>query len=271
MAPLIDYEMPLHDPPGRLHLPDDLTGRIRAYDADWISRITDRDLAGFDFSWLPALAQFDHWSVLGAGRLRDYKPGDFFREPIPNYLSLQLWSKLRYALGLRRGDLAAASAEVRHLADLLRTQGILIAEMIAVALYRLDARARDAAAAAGFDVSAWVAPDPDQLLRHRETMFAGMFFTYPGVDSETVKKAVECLPSPCPALLEGVGANHAFGAYGSSDNLQLVRELALKHGCEEAIMERAVLSAQLRAGDAFEIFNSEIDAQIPKHMALLPR
>jgi len=31
MAPLIDYEKPLDDPPGRLHLPDELRERITSY------------------------------------------------------------------------------------------------------------------------------------------------------------------------------------------------------------------------------------------------
>jgi hypothetical protein len=113
MAPLMDYEKPLDDPPGRLHLSDELRKRIGSYGQDWPAKITDRDLAGLDFAWMQALAQYDHWTLLGAGRLRNLPGNDFFNEPIPNYLSLQLWSKLRYALALRRGDLLAASADVR--------------------------------------------------------------------------------------------------------------------------------------------------------------
>jgi hypothetical protein len=135
-APLIDYEKPLDDPPGRLHLPDELRERITSYGSEWPTRITDGDLAGLDFSWMAAIAQFDHWTVLGAGRLRDVPVRNVFRDPIPNYVSLMLWSKLRFALGFRRGELAAASAEVRHLADLIQSQGILLAEMVAVALRR---------------------------------------------------------------------------------------------------------------------------------------
>src|SRR5205085_2122107 len=83
-----------------------------------------------------------HWSLFGAGRLREQPVEKFFDLPIPNYSSLQFWSKLRLAAAFRRGDFAQASADVRHLADLIRTQDILISEMISVALYRIAALGR---------------------------------------------------------------------------------------------------------------------------------
>lgn len=261
MAPLIDYERPLDDPPGRLHLPDELRERITSYGSDWPIRISDRDLAGLDFSWMVAIAQFDHWTVLGAGRLRDVPVGNIFRDPLPNYVSLMLWSKLRFALGLRRGDLASASAEVRHLADLIRSQGILLAEMVAVALYKMEARARELAAAAGADVSGMGEFETNQLERYRRTTFGSIFFTFPGVRPETVKKALDCMPSPCVALAEGAGANRSFGAYGATDNLPLLREIASAHACEEALIARAVDSQEIAAGDALEGVAEDLDAQ----------
>src|SRR5712692_5285667 len=149
MAPLIDYEKPLDDPPGLLHLPEELSKRVAGYGSDWPLRIDERDFGSLDFTWMAQLRQFDHWTVLAFGRLRDVPADNIMRDPIPNYLSLLLWSKLRLAMALRRGDAAAASSDVRHLADLIRSQDILIAEMIALALYRIDAHARTFAAAAG--------------------------------------------------------------------------------------------------------------------------
>src|SRR5262249_61639039 len=99
MAPLIDYEKPLDDPPGQLHLPDELRQRITSYGSDWPTPITDPDLAGLDFSWMAALGQFDHWTLLGAGRLREVPVGNIFHDPIPNYVNLMQWAKLRLALG----------------------------------------------------------------------------------------------------------------------------------------------------------------------------
>lgn len=127
MAPLMDYERPLDKRPGRLHLRAGLAERLRSYGPDWPVLITDADLAGLDFRWLAELRQYDHWTLLGAGRLRDLPPNNLFQESIPNDSHLMDWAKLRYALAFRRSDLPAAVGEVRHLAMLVHTQRILLA------------------------------------------------------------------------------------------------------------------------------------------------
>ena len=268
MADLIDYEKPLDQPPGRLHLPEELALRLgpagpQGNQSDWGARITSADLAALDFSWLRTLGAFDHWTVLSAGRLRDFPANDFFSTPIPNYISLTQWARLRFVLARRRGDHVAASGEVRHLAALLRTQNILISDMIAVAIYRIDDAARRFAAAAGADVSGWLPADLDGLDRFRQTAFASMYFAYPGVKPETLRKAVACTGTPCTTLIEGAGANRAFGAY-ASDNLQLVLELAAKQGCEPAMLARAVATEEVPAAKALEILGDDLEAQIPK-------
>jgi hypothetical protein len=268
LAPLIDYEKPLDEPHGRLHLAAELSERLASYGPDWPGRITDRDLAGLDFSWLPALAPFDHWSLLGAGRLRDVPPGNSFADPIPSYVSLRQWSQLRYALARRRGDLVQASAEVHHLADLTRSQGILIAEMTAVAMLRLDEHAMQMAGAAGYDVSGWTPPDVEQFGLYRRMEFASVYFTYPGVSAETVRKAVGCMPSPCSALLEGAAANRSFGKYGTTDNLALLGELFTARGCEAPSLARVLRSRELLAPEVLsEGLPEDLEGRIPKFFA----
>ena len=270
MAPLADYEKPLDQPPGKLHLPDELRQRIGSYGAEWPARIDPRDAAGLDFSWLTALQQFDHWSVLAAGRLRDLPPGNAMRDPIPNYASLMAWAKLRLALSIRSGDALAASAEVRHLADLIRSQQYLIGEMVGLALYRFDAQARAAAVAAGASVDGWPQADPAQLDRYRATAFSSLYFTYPGVNPETVKKAVACTPAPCSALLEGAAASKSFGHYGATDNLPLIHELSRNLGCDEALLSRTAESQEIPVGDALESLSEEMADRIPKLLGVLP-
>jgi hypothetical protein len=158
MAPLMDNEKPLDDPPGKLHLSQAFRDRLSGYHQDWPTLITDQDLAGLDGSWHRALQQFDHWSLFGAGRLRDVAPGNSFEDPIPNYASLLSWTRLRYALALRKGDLAQASSEVLHLANLIRSQALLIGDMIAVVLLRQDAHMRASVLTSDGDVSSWPAP-----------------------------------------------------------------------------------------------------------------
>lgn len=265
-APLIDYEKPLDQPPGRLHLPDELRQRINGYGADWPTRIADQDLAGLDFGWMAQLSAFDHWTLLGAGRLRERPASDFFRDPIPNYIGLQHWSKLRYAAALRRGDLAAASAEVRQLGALVRSQGILIADMVGLAILRLDAHARSRLLQAGWDVAGLPPADLDLMEREKNLTRASMYFTYPGVSPATLRKAVECMPLPCGALVEGLGANRGFGAYGATDNLALVQELAQARGCEPALLARILGTQELPPSDVLEALAEELDTQIPTRL-----
>ncbi len=267
MAPLMDYDVPMGELPGRLHLPGELRRRITGYGVDWPTSVTDEDLSTLDFTWMAELGTYDHWTLFGAGRLRDVAPGsNVFADTIPNYLSLLHWSRLRYAIALRRGDVLQASGEVRHLADLIRSQGILVAEFSAVLVYRLDASARDTAAERGLDVSAWPATDPEQLDRHRRMAFASLYFNYPGVRPDTVRKAVACMPAPCSALVEGAGANGAFGAFGATDNRALLKKLATENGCEAAAFEYFSHNQEIPAGDALAGLSNEIPRFfIPQH------
>jgi hypothetical protein len=247
MAPRMDYEKPLDQPPGSLHLPDELRAKLRG--ADWLSKITDEDLAGRDFAWMAALAQFDHWSYLGAGRLRDLPDPDALHGSIPNYSSLMGWSRLRYALALRQGDSAAASAEVRHLADLIATQGLLISQMVAVAIYRLDSSA-----------------DLEGLQKTRDLSFASMYFAYPGVDPETVRKAMGCSLSPCVALAEAAAMNKSFASAAASDNLSLVNQLAAEKGCEPALFTRINGTHEMITSEALNVLGDDLPLDIPRRL-----
>lgn len=266
MAPLMDYEKPLDQPPGKLHLSDEFRQRINDYGADWPTRIDERDLAGLDFGWLNALAQFDHWSVLAAGRLREHPPDNIYRDAIPNYIGFQVWSKLRLATGLRRGDMLTASTEVRHLADLIRSQQLLIAELIGVTLYRLDAHARTVAKAAGVSVDEWPEAQTEDLASYRNASFGSIYFTYPQVNPETLRKAIGCSPTPCTALLEGAAANQSFGMWTGTNNLSVIRELAAANGCDAALLARTLAGQEIAAGDALEVVGEELPSRIPKFL-----
>ena len=265
MAPLMDYEIPYDDPPGRLHLKAELAERLKSYGPHWPLRIGDADLAGLDFRWLAELRQFDHWSVLGAGRLRDLPPGRLFVEAIPSYGHLMYWAKLRFALGFRRSDLPAAVAEVRHLTMLVRSQRLLISESVALALSRFEARARQVAVAAGEDVSWWAAPDTDRLELEGRTVFASVYFAYPGVREATLRKAVTCAPSPCVMLIEGAIANRML-ANGPGDNSGLIGTLFPQYGCEPAVLERIRQSRKATAGEALESARNDLGDWIATHL-----
>jgi hypothetical protein len=264
MAPRMDYEKPLDQPPGSLHLSDELRTKLRG--ADWLAKITDQDLTGRDFSWMAALAQYDHWSYLGAGRLRDAPEINALSGSIPNYSSLIGWTKLRYALAMRRGDAAQASAEVRHLADLIASQGLLISQMVAVVIYREDVPARAAAQTAGQEVSAWIAPDLDDLQKTRELSFAAMYFGYPGVEPENVRKAMSCSLTPCVSLAEAAAINKSIGTAAGGDNLQLLNQLAADRGCEPLLFARINGTHEMATPEALDVMSDDLPLDIPKHL-----
>jgi hypothetical protein len=255
MAPRMDYEKPLDEPPGSLHLPDEL--RMRLYGAGWLDKVTDADLQR-DFSWLTELQQFDHWSLLGAGRLRDYVPTDAPHASIPSYASLLAWAKLRYALGVRRGDLPVAQTEVRHLADLMRTQGILLGEMCAIYLYKLEAQA-----------GAPGALDPDQLGRRRELDFAALAFAYPGVDPAIVRRAMSCATAPCTAMVEAVVMNRSLSGAAGSDNLAVLGELSSARGCDSDLFARFKTTREYATDEALGELADDLPQAIPKRFGPL--
>ena len=267
----MDYEAPFAQPPGKLHLPDDIRERLTAIGPEWWpTRVPDDILARLDFGWLQALQQFDHWSLYQVGRLKDQPAQSVRSLPLPNYIVFQWWAKLRFALALRRGDFAQASAEVRHLGDLLRSQRRLVSEMIAVVIYTLDVIARERAEAAGYDVSSWPQGDREQLDLVRPVAFAARAFTHSGVSEQTMRKALACMPSPCATLAEGVRANRSLGAFGSTDNFEILQQLAAERGCEGALLERMAWSAELGATEALDELDGELGGVLPRMLEHWP-
>lgn len=186
---------------GLLHLPDSITQRMSNPPGAW--RQAGPELyAGLDFTWMTELLQFDHWSLLGAGPLRDKEAANFYEEILPNYMPLMNWSKLRLIKGVHEGNLAQASVEVRHLADLIRSSGTLIGEMIRFAIYGLERKVWEDL---GQPMPEGL-PSTDEAWRLRHSAFAGMYFLYPGVPRAVREKALACIPTRCAALMEAIGA-----------------------------------------------------------------
>jgi RNA polymerase sigma factor (sigma-70 family) len=265
MAPLMDYEKPLDDPPGKLHFAAPFRDRIHAYGDDWPALITDQDLAGLDFAWLHALEQFDHWSVYGAGRLRDVPTGgNIYASVIPNYTSLLYWAKLRFAASLRTGDTLQANQDIEHLSMLIRSQDLLIGVGVSLLMARYESQMRGAFVAQGGDISKWAAPDLGSLQEEKQLEFASIYFSYPGVSEATLRKAFACMPSPCTSLMEGAAANQAIGAFIDSDNSALIRSLSQERDCDQAPFDRAFASDGLTSEEALSSQIGDLDTEIPR-------
>jgi hypothetical protein len=259
----IDYSKPLDNPPGLLHLPDAFLERIRSYGAAWPEKVTAADLQGLDVSWLAQLQQYDSWSVTSSGPLADYPVGDPLYAPLPTYDSLIVRAKLRYALALARGDVGQASAEVLHLAELMRGQGLWISELMAIQLYRIDGEARAAASSVGMDVASWTPLDPSLRASWREMAMASRLFTLPDVSPEVMRQALDCMPSACPAIIEGVSMGKALAVYGESDNVRQLVGLGAEHGCDSGLLSRLAAADTASPYEALDVLHDDLAAYFP--------
>lgn len=190
---------------GLLHLPDSLTARMK--DPPLASRrFGPADYAGLDFSWMQEIAQFDHWTLSAQGPLSNVDAVDYFTAPLPNYVTMQNWVKLRLVKARDEGDLAQASVEIRHLGDLIASSGTLIGEMIRAAMFGIE---RGFYEDLGVPPPAPV-PSADDVAQLRGVAWAGMYFLFPGVKREVREKALACLPMRCVGLMEAIGSTAAL-------------------------------------------------------------
>ena len=155
-----------------------------------------------DLGCRQALLQFDHWSIATASPLRDVAAAKTYADaPIPNFVTLQSWVKLRLLKGLHEGDLPSASAEVRHLAELCGSTGTLVGDMIRLSMLGLER---------GFIEEHHLSLQPaltvEQGQRLRSADFAARDFLIPGVPKDVREKALKCAPIKCTALMEALGA-----------------------------------------------------------------
>lgn len=183
---------------GLLHLPQALVATLEA--PGWQSAGPEL-YAGLDFSWLKQLLEFDHWSLSAQGPLRDGRPTAFVDAPLPNYLTLLHWARLRLLKGAHEGQLEQATTEVLHLADLCASGGTLIGEMMRASSFHGLVRETWARAGRAPPVAPFSETERGRV---RAAAFAGTYLLYPGVPNEVRAKALECVPMRCAALQEAL-------------------------------------------------------------------
>lgn len=248
MAVRVDWE---NGRIGLLHLPASLTQRMGNPPMSW-RQFTPADYAGLDFGWMHELLDYDYWSLSGDGPLKDLDSASYVDAPIPNYVGLQGWAKLRLLKGRHDGDLVQASVEVRHLGELCGSSGTLIGEMIRLALYGIER---------GFwEASGLTPPEPpptaDEVQRLRQSAFAGLYFLYPGVPRAVRLKALACIPSRCAALTEAIGATAALRDFLPGTEAELQWLLA-QEPCDRDQATRLSRGRALSLAELAEIYPAE--------------
>jgi hypothetical protein len=164
------------------------------------------DTTGLDFNWLTQLSDFDHWSLATLGPTAESAASvDPFSLPIPSYWLLVYYAKLRFVRALGDGNVADAMNEVQHLADLIHSNGIAIADAVASRIVGVESQFIAVAAQHGYSgVDNYAPLDPADAVAFHDIALAGFAFIYPGVDDAVAKRALSCMPSPCAALSERI-------------------------------------------------------------------
>jgi hypothetical protein len=123
---------------GRLELPQELLKKLNSDSKFWNIRL-DWGSIQLDWSWWKQLEQFDHWNFDRTGPAYGGNENYLIlAAPIPNYVSLRDWSKLRLLQGRETGKVLDALKDVRHLAELIMTNETLVSTMVAISLLGLE-------------------------------------------------------------------------------------------------------------------------------------
>jgi hypothetical protein len=243
---------------GLLHLPEALATRLRGFaPGTWVSQLDERDWAGLDFHWMKELDAYDYWSMSADGPMKDPASLDLLEAFQPNYIGLMSWTKLRLASALRTGDLPEASREVRHLADLIGSTGMLLGEMIRLALLRMDRTAWEASGQPVPEASTMTA---DAMALARKVQFGSTWFLYPGVPRAVREKALACAPARCTALMEALAAAVAFQEFvpAARDDIDW---LLAQQPCDGPLAEKAARAAPESPEKLAAFYTDNIGAQ----------
>lgn len=244
------------DPPlqGSLHLPELLTQRLAAAGYQWVGAISPAEVDVLDFRWMKELQDYDCWRLVVPE-----VPPKVVRPPstsfdFPSYVGLMRWAQLRLDQAVRHGDTLAASAEVRHLAQLIAGHQILLSEVSAMKLLEYEAQARQALVASGADPGPWTTPGMAELEERRRLARISATFLYPGVGPEVSRRALECTPAPCTALFEAAWLHRSIGAFSADDTKDTFSALLSRYGCNPTMLHHIDAMGEMSAEVARSTF-----------------
>ncbi len=164
-----------------------------------------------DLAWMASLAAYDTWDPGASGPyarwLAAHPDLSAWESPLPNYVPLLDAARARLLQGRARGDLPAALAEVRKLAQLVWTSEGTVAAMMAIALLNVERAAYDDAVATGLDHGGWEPVSKADVEALRRYSF-GLIVAYGGDAGEDTLARLEReapgFPGRCNAIWEAM-------------------------------------------------------------------
>lgn len=208
LNPRVGWEKPVPPPAhSELTLPSDLEAMLDdaaeppTSKKGWFDHQDDFDTSKLDFGWLQRLQHYGYWDILSSSPLNSAEGLDFASMPLPYYLSLMHWVKLRWVEARRRGDWSEASAETRHLAWLCYSSNLLLGAMTAMAILKIERRAYEVALAEGRDLGDWHAYSDDWVEQAKAVVWAAFSYASPLLGAE-VADARKVTAGRCAGLTE---------------------------------------------------------------------
>lgn len=124
--------------PSKINLPKDLERNLK--DKNWVALEPDFKSLALDFTWMEKLHQYDFWAPdMNNPYFKAEDRPLLYGLPMPGYMELTNWAKLRLIHGRKTQTMQKALSDVRHLARLIYTNDYLVSSMVAIALLRHEA------------------------------------------------------------------------------------------------------------------------------------
>lgn len=238
--------------PGPLAMPDALRTLLRSAGDEWPKQLEPSAWEGRDFSWLSRLEGYDHWTLFGPGAV-PLAEGSMLSAPLPPFVHLGVWSKLHLARGLASGDARPAAREVRKLAQLLSTTGLLLTDVLSESALHIERVAHAAAEERGLPTEGWELPPPVDRKQLVRVMSVAHQFFLPEVPAATSEQVAGCLPAGCAAVFESLLGSRMFpesAGAPAADSKALIA-LAKSRGCDARMLDRVLASAPFETGMAW--------------------
>ena len=199
----------------KLAFPEPLKKQLTDWGKGWVLHAKDLDTSGLDLGWMKELSAFGYWNMVANSPLSTLPEVSWATMPMPQYVQLLHWSKVRLLQGLASGAPQEAAAEVRHLAWLATSTETVIGGMVGLALLRLEERAHLAFVSGGGDPGAWKPISHETIETAKRVMLAAQLYADPKLPEEISAPALAAAkPSVglCAALNEQVAVSSALKA-----------------------------------------------------------
>jgi hypothetical protein len=173
---------------------------------DWLAASPEH-WRGADTAWMGELARYAHWDLERTGPASQMDEGeyDWATAPLPLYLPLMHWAKLRLLQGIEDGSPVQAAAEVRHLARLAYSTENLLGAMVGLQILRSEREAFDHLVADGAVApEGWRPLTEAEIHRLRRTIWAAV--AYRSIDTPPEHRDAPLALGGCAALLESAWA-----------------------------------------------------------------